>query len=315
MYIKLWGVRGSIPSPINSVEYRQRLVAALEFARASWKESPDRPAANILEDLPPDIATLVGGETTCIEVRAGDDFLILDMGTGARRLGYEIMARGVPEDLHILLTHTHWDHIQGWPFFIPGYLPSSHVHFYSDMPDLENRFIRQQNFENFPVEFEQMASRRTFHTITGGGEFSIGPFRIRSHHLKHPGGVLSYRIEHSGSSFVFATDTEYFGDNLKDQIESSRPFFQDSDLLLMDAQYTMEDAAQRVGWGHTPTQNTVECALAWGVKHCILTHHEPSYMDEKVMELYENGLQHLQKLGNPQGMRLDVGVEGNVYKL
>lgn len=315
MYVKLWGVRGSIPSPINSLEYRQRLIAALDFARQKWLVDPQLPAANILENLPMDTATLIGGETTCVEVRSGDDFLILDMGTGARRLGYEIMARGVPDDLHILLTHTHWDHIQGWPFFIPGYLPSSRVHFYSNMDNIEDRFKRQQNFENFPVDFGQMASQRMFHPLKTHSSFQIGPFRIQTINLKHPGGVLSYRIDCDGKSFAFATDTEYFGDDLQDQIEASRDFFEGADLLLMDAQYTMEDAAQRVGWGHTPTQNTVECGLSWHVKQCVLIHHEPSYIDEKVMELYEDGCRYLRDTNNANQMQLEIGVEGSVYNL
>ncbi|MCB1173591.1 MAG: MBL fold metallo-hydrolase [Leptospiraceae bacterium] len=317
MYIKLWGVRGSIPTPITSAEYRSRLKRALEFARDRWQTDPQKPAANVIEELPIETATLIGGETTCVEVRDGDDFLILDLGTGARMLGYELMGKGPPRVYNILLTHTHWDHMQGWPFFVPGYLPGHELHIYSAFPDCEERFIRQQTFEHFPVEFKQMASSRSFHLFENDTHQEISGFKVSSFNLKHPGGAAAFKIERNGKKFIFATDTEYFGPDLAEQIEMSRGFFADADLLVMDAQYTMEDASAKIGWGHTPTQNTIECALQWNVRKLVLTHHEPTYIDAKVLELYQDGLEYLtdHDSKNKDTLTVEVGVEGAVYSL
>lgn len=317
MYIKLWGTRGSIPTPISSSEYRKRLEQALKFAKSKWAENPELPAANLLEDLPVEISTLIGGETTCAEIRHGDDFLIIDMGTGARRLGYELMAKGAPKELHILMTHTHWDHIQGWPFFVPGYLPTSLVNIYSNFADMEERFIRQQHPEHFPLQFDQMASNKKFHLMKHEDKKHIGPFAITNFHLHHPGGAAAYKIECENKTFIFATDTEYTGtkEKVEEQIEESRYFFENADLLVMDAQYTMEDASHKIGWGHTPTENTIKCATSWKVKKLVLTHHEPSYDDRDIMKLFLDGVKDLKKSKNNNDLEIEIGVEGSVFIL
>lgn len=317
VYIKLWGTRGSIPTPISSDEYRKRLIQALEFARDRWDKEPDLPAANILEGLPAEISTLIGGETTCAEIRSGDDFLIIDMGTGARRLGYELMTKGPPKDINILMTHTHWDHMQGWPFFIPGYLPSSNVNIYSNYDDMEDRFLRQQHPEHFPLQFEQMASTKKFHLFEHKDTLNIGPFKVTNHHLKHPGGASAFKIESDDKTFIFATDTEYTGtvEQVEKQIEDSRYFFEDADLLVMDAQYTMEDASHKIGWGHTPTENTIKCASSWCVKKLVLTHHEPSYDDRDIMQLFLEGARNVGDTKCALDLEIEIGVEGSVFTL
>ncbi len=316
MNVKLWGVRGSIPAPLGPEDYQSRLLRALAIARDAWEQNPDLEPESLLEKMPEHLHTIVGGETTCVEVRSGDVQLILDMGTGARRLGYDILGRGYKGPLHVLMTHTHWDHIQGWPFFVPGYIPDYEVHFYSCMDDCENRFIGQQIEYYFPVTFDSMGSGRKFHQVKPGDSFEIGPFNIRTEDLQHPGGSTSYRIECDGRSFVFATDTEFFGPGLADQIESKRSFFEGADLLVMDAQYTPEEAEQKKGWGHTSMQTAVECALKWKVKQLVFTHHEPAHTDDATYKIFDDARKFL-KDNNPNGHVLELAVarEGDSYSL
>lgn len=298
MQIKLWGVRGSLPSPLDPRDYRSRVHDVLKKARNLWDESPGLSVDEVYEKLPAPLAGVVGGDTTCVELRSGDEQLIFDLGTGARRLGYDMMARGHKGDLHILMTHTHWDHIQGWPFFAPGYIPGNHVHFHSCIPDCEERFIKQQQFEFFPLGFHDMMSERTFHTYDQGDSFEVGSFKVTTEALIHPGGSTSYRVDREGKTFIFATDTEFFGPELPDLMEKKKPFFKDADLLIMDAQYSLKESEQKIGWGHTAMVIAVDCAIEWGVKRLALTHHEPAHDDFTTYQLFEEALEHNRQYGD-----------------
>lgn len=315
MRVKLWGVRGSIPTPLNSAEYRDRLKGALAYARAAWTRDPELSADGVLGRLPPEIGDLVGGETTCIEVLHEGAQLIIDMGTGARRLGYDMFRRGIKGDVHVLMTHTHWDHIQGWPFFGPSYVPGNRIHFYSALENCHERFQRQQHFDHFPVEFDATASEKIFVTHPPGASFQIGPFLIRTESLMHPGGSTAYRIEAGGAVFVFATDTEFFGEDLPEQIEARRPFFEGADLLVMDAQYSMEEAQQKIGWGHTAMMICVDCAVHWKAKRLTLTHHEPAHLDDKVRSLFAQAQARLAEKKPAPALDLRLAIELDEYEL
>lgn len=313
--IKLWGVRGSIPTPLSSGEYRERLKVALSHARERWQSEPDLSAEGVLAELSPEVLNLVGGETTCVEVRSGEHQLVIDLGTGARRLGYDMLSRGVKGDIHVLVTHTHWDHIQGWPFFVPGYIPDNTVHFYSCIQNCHQRFQRQQHFDHFPVEFDAMMSKKEFHTFPAGGNFAVGPFQVSTLELAHPGGSVAYRIEANGKKFIFATDTEFSGDDLDEQIARYSSFFEGADLLVMDAQYTLDEAKQKIGWGHTAMVISVDCALKWKVRRLVLTHHEPAHQDEKIHTLFAEASKHLEQNANGHRPEIFIACENDVFDL
>ncbi len=311
MEIKLWGVRGSLPTPLHTDDLRGRLVEAIEAGRAD----PGLDPQEIIQRLPLHINRVIGGETTCVEVRFGKDQLIIDMGTGARRLGYDMMARGHKGDVHILITHTHWDHIQGWPFFVPGFVPGNTVHFYSCHDHTRERFIHQQHPNFFPVTFEEMRSTREFHEYKPGEPFQVGPFQIDTRGLKHPGGSTAYRIRTNGRTFIFATDTEFFGPDLPKDVRDYMSFFGGVDLLIMDAQYSLLEAEQRVGWGHTAMKVAVGCALEWNVKKLVLTHHEPAHNDEKIRALYEETRAHLESIRGQRTLEIELATQDAVFAL
>jgi phosphoribosyl 1,2-cyclic phosphodiesterase len=313
--IKLWGVRGSIPTPLSSGEYRERLKEALTQAHGRWQSEPELSPETVLAELSPEVTSLVGGETTCVEVLSGEHQLIIDLGTGARRLGYDMLARGIKGDVQVLVTHTHWDHIQGWPFFVPGYIPDNTIHFYSCLPNCRERFQRQQHFDHFPVEFDEMMSKKEFHTFPPGGSFTVGPFEVSTLDLAHPGGSVAYKIEADGQKFIFATDTEFSGEDLDEQIDRYRPFFDDADLLIMDAQYTMDEARQKIGWGHTAMVISVDCALKWHVKRLVLTHHEPAYQDEKIHQIFHEARRYLDEHKNGHCPSIAIACENDVFEL
>ncbi|PKL33325.1 MAG: MBL fold metallo-hydrolase [Spirochaetae bacterium HGW-Spirochaetae-10] len=293
MQVKLWGVRGSVPSPLDPRDYRSRINSVIEKTRDLLKKNPSLSADEIREKLPAHIRDLIGGETTCVELREGSEQLIFDMGTGARRLGYDMMARGVTGDIHILMTHTHWDHIQGWPFFIPAYIPGNQIHFHSSIKDCEQRFRTQQIFDFFPLALDQMMSKRDFHSYEPGDSFKIGSLKIRTESLIHPGNSTAYRVEKGKKSFIFATDTEFFGPDLEEIVKRKAPFFKGADCLIMDAQYSVKESEQKIGWGHTSMLVAVDCAVAWKVKRLVLTHHEPAHDDLTTMRMLEEAQAYL----------------------
>jgi phosphoribosyl 1,2-cyclic phosphodiesterase len=175
MQIKFWGVRGSIASP-----------------------GPETAG--------------VGGNTSCVEVRCGAARFILDAGTGVRRLGEALMAEG-PVRATLLLSHLHWDHIQGLPFFVPAYLPSTKLAVIGSthgVGTLMDTLAAQMAAPNFPVRLDELGAEITYREVRHGQAFDIGDVRVRVAKLNHPGGVLAYRLEHEGRSVVYATDTEHY---------------------------------------------------------------------------------------------------------
>ena len=287
MEVKLWGVRGAIPAPMMPGEYRNRLMAVLEHARSRWQAEPEAQPEALFAELPPYIRGLVGGETPCIEVQAGSQQLVLDMGTGARRLGYSMMQRGAAGDLHILITRTYWDYIQGWPFFIPGYIPTNNVHFYSIHSDCESRFARQQHADHFPVHFQDMASQKTFHILEVGKAQDIGSVRLTVEQLQEKEHACNcYRIEAEGKAFVYVTTLDFTSSDLLSQMKKKKKFFDNADLFLLDA----EDGSITNN-GHKKLLPAFETAIQAAVEHkfkrLVFSHHRPGFIDKSIFELLE----------------------------
>ncbi len=225
----------------------------------------------------------VGGNTSCVEVTCGDTRIVLDGGSGLRALGDHLITRG-PTETTILLSHLHWDHIQGLPFFVPIYVPGNRVDVItgpSGVMPLEAALRRQMSAPFFPVEFDEIAAQLRPRDVPARDRFQVGPVRVTIARLNHPDPVYGYRLDAYGRSIVYATDTEHYAcvDPALRQLADG------ADLLIYDAQYTPEEYPGKVGWGHSTWQAGVELARAAGVGQLALFHHDPRRTDAQLVEL------------------------------
>lgn len=247
--LHFWGVRGSIPTPL-------------------------------LENLG------FGGNTTCLELRTGpEDSIIIDGGSGAHKLGISLIerAKGASLDVSFLMTHFHWDHIQGIPFFTPLYSPANRVSFLSSRPPetVQEIMEGQMTRPYFPVKFELLGARRDFIELPSA-PLLHGDLRVHAFPLHHPQGATGFRLEANGAVIVHACDHEHGNPELD---RTLRDFAEGADLLIYDSQYTPEEYETKKGWGHSTWLEATKLARDASVKQLILSHHDPWHSDAFLREI------------------------------
>jgi phosphoribosyl 1,2-cyclic phosphodiesterase/DNA-binding NarL/FixJ family response regulator len=262
-----------------------------------------------------------GGNTSCVEVRsAGGTLLVLDCGTGAHGLGHALVAdRTKPYRGHILITHTHWDHIQGFPFFAPLFLPGDEWDVYAPRglrESLRDTLAGQMQYTYFPVSLEQFAATVRYHDLVEG-VFGIGDVRVSARYLNHPALTLGYRLEVDGVSVVYATDHEPHsraladgGGELAGEDRRHAEFLAGADLVIHDSQYTAAEYPTKVGWGHSTVESVVRVSLEARARRLALFHHDPMRDDDAVGYVVEAARAQaggaLDVFAAAEGMTLDV---------
>ncbi len=228
-----------------------------------------------------------GGNTLCVDVRDSNTEVILDSGTGIRLLGNDMLKR-LPIEVYLFLSHTHWDHIQGFPFFVPAYIPGNRIHIYgAEKVDttLEDTLAGQMLYQYFPISLKQLGASIDFHDVKEGQTSEIGELTVKNAKLNHPfPGVFAYRIENmGGKSIVYATDTEHY-DCLDSRLLKLAG---GADVLIYDSQYTPEEYKGKLSWGHSTGQKGIEIAKAAEAKRLVLYHHDPMHTDEDIDNILE----------------------------
>jgi phosphoribosyl 1,2-cyclic phosphodiesterase len=231
-----------------------------------------------------------GGNTSCVEIRTDDNTsIILDAGSGIRNVGQTLLqeAQGKPIDIKLFLTHFHWDHIQGIPFFAPIYGPKNSISFYTGVEgrSLQETLEGQMAKPYFPVDFGQVAAQRTFHTIAPGDSVESGGMKIIPFPLNHPQNATGYRVEYKGAVIVYATDFEH---GPKDYDENLRRYADGADILICDAQYTPKEYESHRHWGHSTWLNAVQVARDCKARQLFLFHHDPTHDDQQMMRITED---------------------------
>ncbi len=312
MNVRFWGVQGSLASPLTNAALEAKIETALKLAiKAGLSE--ENQISDFIKNLPWHIRQTAGGNTTCVEIAAGDKLLIMDAGTGLRPLGLDLMQRSNnnPIEAHIMLTHTHWDHICGIPFFVPAFIPTNTIIVYGSHPDLEERVRRQQEFEYFPIELAPTFQFCIINSRDGLAieRFQIGAVEIETIPLPHPGTSYGYRISHQGKSVVFATDAEYKDPSAK-ALKPYINFFKNADLVIFDAQYTFIENIEKEDWGHSNVFNGIDIALEAGVKKLVFTHHELNYDDKQLWDNLQKAYDYLGTQKSNSALQLELAFEG-----
>ena len=318
MNVRFWGVRGSVPTSLTTADIRERLNAAFYLL-------PDPPRdrkelARAIDKLPFYIRATYGGCTTCIEFNVDDVPIICDMGTGARPLGLSLLKR-LPADrtVHVLMTHFHWDHIQGWPFFQPCYDRTCNIHVYSVHKGLKEMFEGQQHPRYCPVALDDMSADIHFHTLREGHPYRIGGARVESILMGHPAGTCGFRITARDRTAVVMTDVELLTSTAEEK-ETYREFADHSDIVIVDAQYGKEDVVQKVTWGHSYIGDFIELYRDLDMKRLCLFHYEPAYRDEVLGRLIEEAHEKVHALeprpkfeviAAHEGLRIDLNDTDN----
>lgn len=244
-----WGVRGSIPVPgPDTLEY--------------------------------------GGNTSCVQVQIGKRLLIFDAGSGIYSLGRKLVKRSSELYADIFITHTHWDHIQGFPFFAPAFIRGNQFRLYGQSK-IDSTFAElmhgQMAYQHFPVSLDQMGAKFEFHELDSGMKIDLGDgINLRTILNNHPGGGLSYRLDYRGRSCCYVTDTEHYSEIDKDLCK----FISNSDLVIYDTHFTDAEYPGYVGWGHSTWQEGIKLIEAAGAKQLVLFHHA-NFRNDREMEIIE----------------------------
>jgi phosphoribosyl 1,2-cyclic phosphodiesterase len=221
-----------------------------------------------------------GGNTSCVAVEAGEQMLIFDAGTGIRALGQEL-ARKPSQQLHLFLSHVHWDHIQGFPFFVPAFIKSTELCVYGgdDHRSVQSALSSQMSPPNFPVGLSAMRAQMRFTDIDNGRTVRIGDVDVRHVDVDHPNGCVAYRVDHKGKSVVYATDLELADGKDGAVFAALAELASGADLLIFDAMYTPEEYENRRGWGHSTFEMGAALAERANVRELCLFHHDPMHDD------------------------------------
>jgi phosphoribosyl 1,2-cyclic phosphodiesterase len=285
MRVRFWGTRGSIPVAMPSATMKQKLVGVLTKAIGKSLQTVAEVEAFVDEECAAPYT--FGGNSSCVQIDlGGSEYIVCDMGSGARAFGNHVLAThgpGKPQTYHVLMSHPHWDHIMGFPFFVPSYIPGNTIRIYACHPGMEAAFRRQHGAPSFPVEFAQLGATIEFVTLEPGRTYDVAGLRVRALRQHHGGDSYGYRLEHGGKVVVYSTDSEH---KLEDQAKTNAfvEFFRDADLVIFDAMYSLADATSvKEDWGHSSNVVGVELCQMARAKHLCMFHHEPIYDDDKLL--------------------------------
>lgn len=255
MDVRFWGVRGSVASSGSNV-------------------------------------AKIGGNTSCLELESQGHRLIFDAGTGLRALG-DSLIKSPPVKATMLFSHLHWDHVQGFPFFGPAFMPTTELTMYGPGADGEQQLrsvlSRQMEPPNFPVPLAAMRAKMDFRSAVPGGVIETGPFRVTPFELPHPQGCIGYHVEADGYRFAYCTDVEMTLESLRTDVGD---MLAGVDALVLDAQYTRDEYEGRVGppkkgWGHSTNVDAARIAQSVGARRLFLFHHDPAHVDAQVEDMAE----------------------------
>lgn len=283
MKIVFYGARGSIPTPLTLDEYQAKIREILTL----YSKSIDKNIDNFIKSLPFCLSHICGGNTSCVVIEEDDensDIIVLDAGSGLRTFGKHLLNRN-NLNIHIFITHFHWDHICGIPFFKPIYNTTNNIIFYSPDENIKENLERQQHSAHFHLPFDKLPAKKHFVILDKTNSYHLNGFEITPVLLNHPGGAYGYIFKKDNKKISYVTDTEFTPENIKEKELFYKACFESSDILIMDCQYSLSEFFSKFEWGHTSSTMAINLALEWRVKRIVLFHFDPEHTDKDLLRI------------------------------
>ena len=313
MRVRFWGTRGSIPVALTSADIRDRLAQALVQASGRTFSTYEEAHAFASSELDFSLTHTFGGHTPCVELELpGDEYYVCDMGSGARPFGQHVFAKQArrPATVNVFMSHVHWDHIMGFPFFGPAYASGTKIRIHGCHDVLEQAFRLQQSPPCFPVEFDQLGAKIEFVKLEPDVPHVVGPLTVTPHLQLHGGDSYGFRFEHAGKVVVYSTDSEHKLEN-RAEAESFAQFFRNADLVIFDAMYALADAISvKADWGHSSNIMGVELCQMARARHLVLFHHEPANNDATLEGLLKEARRFEELTRGDHALRVSAAYDG-----
>lgn len=311
MKIHFWGVRGSLPTPITSEQIQSKIMAVIQRIKPSDLINSET-RAKFTATLPNWIMGTVGGNSSCVEIQDENTQIILDAGSGIRVLGKE-KNHLVSNHIHLFFSHFHWDHIQGLPFFDAAYNPNTIFDIYSAKENAKEILSLQMTSPYYPVTWDSFTKNIKFHTVTPNKSFMIDNIEVNCSMMSHPGNSHSFSFSSNGKKFVYATDVELKTKDFQNTSENVS-VFKDADVIVLDSQYTVEEAYRKKNWGHSAFCYAIDFAVYWNIKKLYLFHHEPTYDDKKLDSILQSARWYAQYINHSE-IEIQLAKEGDEFTL
>lgn len=305
MLVRFWGTRGSLPVALKAGAVERKIARALVAAQGRSFAGEDEARAFLAQQEFAARATY-GGATSCVEIETGArSFFVCDMGSGLREFGLSAMGRcagGHPRSYNIFLSHLHWDHIMGFPFFVPAFDPGAEIVIHAGHADAEQALRRQQEEISFPVAFDWLRANIRFVTMIPGEPLQVDGITVVAMAQHHSHDSYGYRFtDANGRSCVYSTDSEHKIDRM-DVEDAFVGFFGGADLVVCDTMYSLADTVSlKEDWGHSSNIVAVDLCRRAGARRLALFHHEPTYSDEDIERMHGETLRYeeLTREGRP----------------
>jgi len=319
MRVIFWGTRGSLPTPLSARSVREKIVAALVKGAQRGLDTPEKAAAFCERELSFAESATFGGNSSCVQIdTGGPGYLLCDLGSGAREFAVSAVAKhgpASPQTYHILVSHVHWDHIMGFPFFVPAFIPGNRIRIYSCHAKLEQAIRGQNAAPCFPVEFAALGAKIEFIPLEPGRPYQIAGATVTGMAQRHGGDSYGYRIEKDGKSVVYTTDSEHKMEDVA-AIQEFVAFLRRADLVIFDSMYSLADTMSlKEDWGHSSNVVGVELCQMAEARHLCLFHHEPIFDDSRIEKILEETIRLEEITRSGQRVRVSSAYDGLVIEV
>jgi phosphoribosyl 1,2-cyclic phosphodiesterase len=318
MLVRFWGTRGSLPVALDGGGVRQKVKQALQHAGGRRFDSEEAIERFIDTELDFPTRHGYGGNSACVDIVGGPDYMICDMGSGLRCLGQQLMKEhgpGKPQVYNFFMSHVHWDHIMGFPFFPPAYIPRNTIRIHGCHTVMEEAFRRQQSDPCFPVQWDQLGADIQLVQLEPGQVYDINGFRVRAHLQPHHGDSYGYRFEKDGKVVVYSTDGEHKLDS-EAATNAIVDFYRQADLVIFDAMYSLADmVTMKEDWGHSSNIIGVDLCLRAHARHLCMFHHEPIYDDAMLYNVLQETVRYEEIARQTYALKVSMAYDGLVIEL